>query len=264
MNTYTISAGDIRTFYMTVLTRLGFDAYSGRTLSEIFLATSDLHAITVLRKRVAGGKIDPKARPVLEKNRRRAVMIGGGNTEPHLTCLLAMETACEIAAAEGVGMVLARGMLPVTRLRIYEKVAAAHGLHATAKEAVYNEAGDADYDDITASPTQAAKADDELHMKMTHSFLAVDPGHFGDRDEITHLMVEFAKQTGDTNARAPRAIDPAFENEGTSRTYTGSISAVFKNRDLIDIPSVIVSEWLETAAALDIKESSIPTSLFQS
>ena len=102
-------------------------------------------------------------------------MIDGSRTEPHLTCLLAMECACETAAAEGIGMVLVRGLLPVRRLRLYEKVAAAHGLVAEVREAVYA---------------------DETDAKITHSFLAVDPGHFGDRESLSPLLIEFAQKTG--------------------------------------------------------------------
>lgn len=159
-------------------------------------------------------------------------MINGARTEPHLTCLLAMECACENAASEGVGMVFVRGLLPVRRLRLYEKVAAAHGLTAIVQEAVY---------------------EDETDAKITHSFLAVDPGHFGDREDLTPLLIEFAKKTGNTRIPMPYDIDPAFENEGTARTYTGHVTAVYKNRDLLDVPFSVINEWCEIAAALEIE-----------
>lgn len=231
--TISVSAGEIREFYHSAIRKLDFDPDRARTLSEIFLASLDHHALSVLFDRVTSGAIDPKALPSLVKKRRRAVMIDGSGTEPHLTLLLAAETACETAAAEGVALTCLCGLLPVGRLRIYEKVAAAHGLIGSAKEAVY-EAG--------------------TDKKMTHSFLAVDPGHFGDRDRTTSLMIEFAQHTGNPNARAPRAIDPGFENEGTSRTYTGVLTAVYKNRDLIEVPVSVIPLWNEIAAALEMKE----------
>ena len=159
-------------------------------------------------------------------------MIDGARTEPHLTCLLAMECACETAASEGLGMVLVRGLLPVRRLRLYEKVAAAHGLAAVAREAVYEDMADA---------------------KITHSFLAVDPGHFGDREDFSPLLIEFVKKTCDAVIPTPYGTDPSFENEGTARTYAGNITAAYKNRDLIEVPSSVADDWNEIAAALEIR-----------
>ena len=159
-------------------------------------------------------------------------MIDGARTEPHLTCLLAMECACETAASEGLGMVLVRGLLPVRRLRLYEKVAAAHGLAAVAREAVYEDMADA---------------------KITHSFLAVDPGHFGDREDLSPLLIEFVKKTCDAVIPTPYGTDPSFENEGTARTYAGNITAAYKNRDLIEVPSSVADDWNEIAAALEIR-----------
>ena len=230
-NTIRITAGELRNFYTDLLAKLDFDTARRRTLSEIILASSDYQAVSVLFDRVTAGLIDPKALPVHAGKRRRAVMIDGARTEPHLTCLLAMECACETAASEGVGMALVRGLLPVRRLRLYEKVASAHGLAAVAREAVY---------------------ENETDAKITHSFLAVDPGHFGDREDLTPLLIEFAQKTG-AGIPTPCGIDPAFENEGTARTYTGSVTAAFKNRDIIDIPSSVADDWNEIAAALEIK-----------
>ena len=230
-NTIRITAGELRNFYTCLLAKLDFDTVRRRTLSEIILASSDYQAVSVLFDRVTSGLIDPKALPVHCGKRRRSVMIDGARTEPHLTCLLAMECACETAASEGMGMVLVRGLLPVRRLRLYEKVAAAHGLAAVVREAVY---------------------EDDTGAKITHSFLAVDPGHFGDREDLTPLLIEFAQKTG-AGIPAPSGIDPAFENEGTARTYTGSVTAAFKNRDIIDIPSSVADDWNEIAAALEIK-----------
>ena len=229
-NTIRITAGELRNFYTTILAKLDFDAARIRTLSEIILASSDFQAISVLFDRVTSGLIDPKALPVHAGKKRRSVMIDGSRTEPHLTCLLAMECACETAATEGIGMVLVRGLLPVRRLRLYEKVAAAHGLVAEVKEAVY---------------------EDKTDTKITHSFLAVDPGHFGDREELKPLLIEFAQKTGDPRIPVPGRIDPSFENEGTARTYTGSVTAAFKNGDLIEVPLSVVDEWNEIAAALE-------------
>ena len=181
-NTIRITAGELRKYYTTVLAKLDFDTARIRTLSEIILASSDFQAISVLFDRVTSGLIDPKALPVHAGKKRRSVMIDGSRTEPHLTCLLAMECACETAAAEGIGMVLVRGLLPVQRLRLYEKVAAAHGLVTVVREAVYEDGADA---------------------KITHSFVAVDPGHFGDREELSPLLIEFAQKTGDAGIPAP-------------------------------------------------------------
>ena len=231
-NTISITAGELRNFYTAVFAKLDFDAARRRTLSEIILASSDYQAASVLFDRVTSGLIDPKALPVHAGKKRRSVMIDGARTEPHLTCLLAMECACETAASEGVGMVLVRGLLPVRRLRLYEKVAAAHGLAAVAREAVYEDMADA---------------------KITHSFLAVDPGHFGDREDLSPLLIEFVKKTCDAVIPTPYGTDPSFENEGTARTYTGSVNAVYKNKDLIAVPSSVIDEWNEIAAALEIK-----------
>ncbi len=231
-NTIRITAGELRNFYTALLAKLDFDSARRRTLSEIILASSDYQAASVLFDRVTSGLIDPKALPVHVGKRRRSVMIDGTRTEPHLTCLLAMECACETAASEGVGMVLVRGLLPVRRLRLYEKVAAAHGLAAVVREAVY---------------------EDDTDTKITHSFLAVDPGHFGDRKDLTPLLIEFAQKTGDAGIPTPFGIDPAFEKEGTARTYTGSVTAAFKNRDAIEVPSLVADDWNEIAAALEIK-----------
>ena len=231
-NTIRITAGELRNFYTCLLAKLDFDTVRRRTLSEIILASSDYQAVSVLFDRVTSGLIDPKALPVHTGKRRRSVMIDGARTEPHLTCLLAMECACETAASEGVGMVLVRGLLPVRRLRLYEKVAAAHGLAAVVREAVY---------------------EDDTDTKITHSFLAVDPGHFGDREDLTPLLIEFAQKTSDAGIPTPYGIDPTFENEGTARTYTGSVTAAFKNRDTIEVPSFVTDDWNEIAAALEIK-----------
>ena len=175
-NTIKITAGELRNFYTAVLAKLDFDAARRRTLSEIILASSDFQAVSVLFDRVTSGLIDPRALPVRAGKKRRSVMIDGSRTEPHLTCLLAVECACETAATEGVGMVLVRGLLPVRRLRLYEKVAAAHGLAAVVREAVYEDNADA---------------------KITHSFLAVDPGHF-ETEKISHRSL--------LNLRKKRAI----------------------------------------------------------
>ena len=231
-STIKITAGELRNFYTAVLAKLDFDAARRRTLSEIILASSDFQAVSVLFDRVTSGLIDPRALPVHAGKKRRSVMIDGSRTEPHLTCLLAVECACETAATEGVGMVLVRGLLPVRRLRLYEKVAAAHGLAAVVREAVY---------------------EDNTDAKITHSFLAVDPGHFGDRKDLSPLLIEFAQKTGDTGVPVPYGVDPAFENEGTARTYTGSVSAAFKNRDLIEVPVSVIAEWNEIAAALEFE-----------
>ena len=231
-NTIRITAGELRKYYTTVLAKLDFDTARIRTLSEIILASSDFQAISVLFDRVTSGLIDPKALPVHAGKKRRSVMIDGTRTEPHLTCLLAMECACETAATEGIGMVLVRGLLPVQRLRLYEKVAAAHGLVTVVREAVYEDGADA---------------------KITHSFVAVDPGHFGDREELSPLLIEFAQKTGDAGIPARCGVDPTFENEGTARTYTGSVNAVYKNKDLIAVPTSVIDEWNEIAAALEIK-----------
>lgn len=231
-NTISITAGELRNFYTAVFAKLDFDAARRRTLSEIILASSDYQAASVLFDRVTSGLIDPKALPVHAGKKRRSVMIDGARTEPHLTCLLAMECACETAASEGVGMVLVRGLLPVRRLRLYEKVAAAHGLAAVAREAVYEDMADA---------------------KITHSFLAVDPGHFGDREDLSPLLIEFVKKTCDAVIPTPYGTDPSFENEGTARTYAGNITAAYKNRDLIEVPSFVADDWNEIAAALEIR-----------
>ena len=231
-NTISITAGELRNFYTSLLAKLDFDAARRRTLSEIILASSDYQAASVLFDRVTSGLIDPKALPVHAGKKRRSVMIDGARTEPHLTCLLAMECACETAASEGVGMVLVRGLLPVRRLRLYEKVAAAHGLAAVAREAVYEDMADA---------------------KITHSFLAVDPGHFGDREDLSPLLIEFVKKTCDAVIPTPYGTDPSFENEGTARTYAGNITAAYKNRDLIEVPSSVADDWNEIAAALEIR-----------
>ena len=231
-NTISITAGELRNFYTAVFAKLDFDAARRRTLSEIILASSDYQAASVLFDRVTSGLIDPKALPVHAGKKRRSVMIDGARTEPHLTCLLAMECACETAASEGVGMVLVRGLLPVRRLRLYEKVAAAHGLAAVAREAVYEDMADA---------------------KITHSFLAVDPGHFGDREDLSPLLIEFVKKTCDAVIPTPYGTDPSFENEGTARTYAGNITAAYKNRDLIEVPSSVADDWNEIAAALEIR-----------
>ena len=231
-NTISITAGELRNFYTAVFAKLDFDAARRRTLSEIILASSDYQAASVLFDRVTSGLIDPKALPVHAGKKRRSVMIDGARTEPHLTCLLAMECACETAASEGVGMVLVRGLLPVRRLRLYEKVAAAHGLAAVAREAVYENMADA---------------------KITHSFLAVDPGHFGDREDLSPLLIEFVKKTCDAVIPTPYGTDPSFENEGTARTYAGNITAAYKNRDLIEVPSSVADDWNEIAAALEIR-----------
>ena len=231
-NTIRTTAGELRKYYTTVLAKLDFDAARIRTLSEIILASSDFQAISVLFDRVTSGLIDPKALPVHAGKKRRSVMIDGTRTEPHLTCLLAMECACETAATEGIGMVLARGLLPVRRLRLYEKVAAAHGLVAVVREAVYEDGADA---------------------KITHSFLAVDPGHFGDREDFSPLLIEFVKKTCDAVIPTPYGTDPSFENEGTARTYAGNITAAYKNRDLIEVPSSVADDWNEIAAALEIR-----------
>ena len=230
--TIKITAGEIRTFYMTALKKLDFNEERSRTLSEILLATEDYPALSILFFRVTSGMIDPKALPVLAKKKHRSVTIDGSHTEPHLTCLLAMESACETAAAGGVGMVLVRGLLPVVKLRLYEKVAAAHGLIGKVREAVYE------------------KGTDE---KITHCFLAVDPGHFGERDTLIPLLMEFMQSTADPAAGTPRSIDPFFENEGTCRSYTGSITAACKNRDLIEVPAQVIDEWNEIADALEMK-----------
>ena len=231
-NTISITAGELRNFYTAVFAKLDFDAARRRTLSEIILASSDYQAASVLFDRVTSGLIDPKALPVHAGKKRRSVMIDGARTEPHLTCLLAMECACETAASEGLGMVLVRGLLPVRRLRLYEKVAAAHGLAAVAREAVYEDMADA---------------------KITHSFLAVDPGHFGDREDLSPLLIEFVKKTCDAVIPTPYGTDPSFENEGTARTYAGNITAAYKNRDLIEVPSSVADDWNEIAAALEIR-----------
>ena len=231
-NTISITAGELRNFYTAVFAKLDFDAARRRTLSEIILASSDYQAASVLFDRVTSGLIDPKALPVHAGKKRRSVMIDGARTEPHLTCLLAIECACETAASEGVGMVLVRGLLPVRRLRLYEKVAAAHGLAAVAREAVYEDMADA---------------------KITHSFLAVDPGHFGDREDLSPLLIEFVKKTCDAVIPTPYGTDPSFENEGTARTYAGNITAAYKNRDLIEVPSSVADDWNEIAAALEIR-----------
>ena len=231
-NTISITAGELRNFYTAVFAKLDFDAARRRTLSEIILASSDYQAASVLFDRVTSGLIDPKALPVHAGKKRRSVMIDGARTEPHLTCLLAMECACETAASEGLGMVLVRGLLPVRRLRLYEKVAAAHGLAAVAREAVYEDMADA---------------------KITHSFLAVDPGHFGDREDFSPLLIEFVKKTCDAVIPTPYGTDPSFENEGTARTYAGNITAAYKNRDLIEVPSSVADDWNEIAAALEIR-----------
>ena len=231
-NTTRITAGELRNFYTSLLAKLDFDAARRRTLSEIILASSDYQAASVLFDRVTSGLIDPKALPVHAGKKRRSVMIDGARTEPHLTCLLAMECACETAASEGLGMVLVRGLLPVRRLRLYEKVAAAHGLAAVAREAVYEDMADA---------------------KITHSFLAVDPGHFGDREDFSPLLIEFVKKTCDAVIPTPYGTDPSFENEGTARTYAGNITAAYKNRDLIEVPSSVADDWNEIAAALEIR-----------
>lgn len=231
-NTIRITAGELRKYYTTVLAKLDFDTARIRTLSEIILASSDFQAISVLFDRVTSGLIDPRALPVHAGKKCRSVMIDGTRTEPHLTCLLAMECTCETAATEGIGMVLVRGLLPVRRLRLYEKVAAAHGLVAVVREAVYEDGADA---------------------KITHSFVAVDPGHFGDREELSPLLIEFAQKTGDAGIPARCGVDPTFENEGTARTYTGSVNAVYKNKDLIAVPTSVIDEWNEIAAALEIK-----------
>jgi LDH2 family malate/lactate/ureidoglycolate dehydrogenase len=231
-NTISITAGELRNFYTAVFAKLDFDAARRRTLSEIILASSDYQAASVLFDRVTSGLIDPKALPVHGGKKRRSEMIDGAHTEPHLTCLLAMERACENAASEGVGLVLVRGLLPVRRLRLYEKVAAAHGLAAVVREAVYEDMADA---------------------KITHSFLAVDPGHFGDREDLSPLLIEFVKKTCDIAIPAPYGTDPSFENEGTARTYTGNITAAYKNRDLIEVPSSVADDWNEIAAALEIR-----------
>ena len=231
-NTTRITAGELRNFYTSLLAKLDFDAARRRTLSEIILASSDYQAASVLFDRVTSGLIDPKALPVHAGKKRRSVMIDGARTEPHLTCLLAMECACETAASEGVGMVLVRGLLPVRRLRLYEKVAAAHGLAAVAREAVYEDMADA---------------------KITHSFLAVDPWHFGDREDLSPLLIEFVKKTCDAVIPTPYGTDPSFENEGTARTYAGNITAAYKNRDLIEVPSSVADDWNEIAAALEIR-----------
>ena len=231
-NTTRITAGELRNFYTSLLAKLDFDAARRRTLSEIILASSDYQAASVLFDRVTSGLIDPKALPVHAGKKRRSVMIDGARTEPHLTCLLAMECACETAASEGVGMVLVRGLLPVRRLRLYEKVAAAHGLAAVVREAVY---------------------EDDTDTKITHSFLAVDPGHFGDREDLSPLLIEFVKKTCDAVIPTPYGTDPSFENEGTARTYAGNITAAYKNRDLIEVPSSVADDWNEIAAALEIR-----------
>lgn len=230
--TVKITAGEIRNFYMNALTKLDFNEARSKTLSEILLATSDDQALPILFDRVTSGMIDPKALPSLAKKKHSSVTINGFRTEPHLTCLLAMESACETAASRGVGMVLIRGLLPVRKLRLYEKVAAAHGLLGYIREAVYDEVTDA---------------------KITHSFLAVDPGHFGERDALMPHLMEFMRLTGNPGASVPRNIDPAFENEGTYRSYTGSITAVSRNRDLIEVQSQVIDEWKEIAAAIEIK-----------
>ena len=231
-NTIRITAGELRNFYTDLLAKLDFDTARRRTLSEIILASSDYQAVSVLFDRVTAGLIDPKALPVHAGKRRRAVMIDGARTEPHLTCLLAMECACETAASEGVGMALVRGLLPVRRLRLYEKVASAHGLAAVAREAVY---------------------ENETDATITHSFLAVDPGHFGDLEDLTPLLIEFAQKTGDAGIPAPGGIDPSFENEGTARNYTGSVTAAYKNRDVLEVPLYVTDDWNEIAAAMEIK-----------
>ena len=231
-NTINITAGELRTFYTAVLAKLDFDAVRRRTLSEIILASSDYQALSVLFDRVTSDLIDPKALPVLAGKKHRSEMIDGTRTEPHLTCLLAMERACETAASEGVGMVLVRGLLPVRRVRLYEKVAAAHGLTAVVQEAVY---------------------EDEMNAKITHSFLAVDPGHYGNREDLSPLLIEFVKKTCDAGIPTPYDVDPSFENEGTARTYTGNVTAAYKNRDLIEVPSSVTDDWNEIAAALEIK-----------
>lgn len=231
-NTIRITAGELRNFYTALLAKLDFDAARRRTLSEIILASSDYKAASVIFDRVTSGLIDPKALPVHAGKKRRSVMIDGSRTEPHLTCLLAMECACETAAAEGIGMVLVRGLLPVRRLRLYEKVAAAHGLVAEVREAVY---------------------EDKTDAKITHSFLAVDPGHFGDRESLSPLLIEFAQKTGNAGIPGRSGVDPTFENEGTARTYTGSVNAVYKKKELIAVPSSVIDEWNEIAAALEIK-----------
>ena len=61
------------------------------------------------------------------------------------------------------------------------------------------------------------------------------------------------KKTCDAVIPTPYGTDPSFENEGTARTYAGNITAAYKNRDLIEVPSSVADDWNEIAAALEIR-----------
>lgn len=108
-----ISAEALTGFATAALIRVGFRDTDAKIAAEVVVEADlrgvDSHGVRVLAARVTeikAGLIDPHARPVLLKKDGATALFDGRHGYGPLLCASVLETATEIAAASGIGMVL--------------------------------------------------------------------------------------------------------------------------------------------------------------
>jgi LDH2 family malate/lactate/ureidoglycolate dehydrogenase len=108
-----ISAEALTTFAAAALRRVGFREADAELAAEVVVEADlrgvDSHGVRVLAGRVAeikAGLIDPRARPLLLKRGGAMAQFDGQHGYGPLLCASVLETATELADANGIGMVL--------------------------------------------------------------------------------------------------------------------------------------------------------------